>query len=437
MVTPRHIEAERASSGSPLAETADAERQLSALFGESLFGPWPELGPELANRDRSGGRKVWLWRLALVAALVGLFLGVQKLLEPGLDRKVAEDRSNYAQQLAMFLEDGALEQAAEFAALARGPSRAIEPQDPHLETLIRAEAALYRYFDADPKRLERLRPWLEKGNAGTLGKSGQLASITLLSRAERAEYVSELEALRAELAGDPELHYLLATAYEELGDVDKARQAWARSEDLGPAWLAHRFEQALFEAGQGKGDAAWELARDMSESSPSSAWSKAARSLFPKPASDNGLGSEATTAEPGRAEGKAAEPGRAEGKAAEPGRAEGKAAEPGAKELKAPPSGDTVLPEPAVPPVEIFREKLAQAVAMEKGGETSLAQERLVDAIEAVHGGQAFVLDAFDYLLRAKARVLCDTLTRLPQWPADSRIAQARVAQRAKLGKLP
>jgi hypothetical protein len=356
-------------------EARAARRQLSRLFGESVLGAWPELDQKLGSlppsvrRRRRWGRSVWV-----ALAMLGVAAALAWPKRPGLNRGNSGQRGDYAQDLAAFIGDGELERASEYVALLRGESGALDPGDPNLDQVIRAEAAIYRYLDADPARLARIRPWLASSPANA-SPERLIASLAVLSREERADKRPWLVGLRTALHGDPEFHYLLATAETARGDLQAAREAWQRSAELGPAWLGHRFEQAEFERGRGDETAARKIVGQMLRVDPDSAWSRLAASelgVQVAPIASNSDG------------------GRV-------------------------PRGPS--------PVEVYHDELLGALHATLASDLPAARRHVGAALAAVHGEAPFVLDAFDWLLDAELVALAQELTRLPAWPQDSEVA--------------
>jgi tetratricopeptide (TPR) repeat protein len=358
--------------------TRGVERELATLFGESLFGPWPELGalPATAPPPRRRRRRTWL--VVALVALLGIVLGINAVIRPGLARRSSDERARYAGELGTFLRDGDLERVSHFIDLVRGEQKE-RPRASELDLIVRAEAAAYRYLDADPARLYRILPELGSAFQPNASSDRVIAALTVLSREERAEHVTALEQLRGKLDKDSELFYLLATALEQRGDVPAARRAWEESARLGPAWLGHRFEQADFEWRQGGTEAAAKLARRMVQVDPQSAWSALAMATFGgKP------GPEVSGTEAGR----------------------------GAQS-------------PA--PVEVYYARLVDGADAAKKGELRRAQRCLKDAVEAIHGQEPFVLDAFDWLIAVRSEALARELTASTAWPVGSAVARAKV----------
>jgi tetratricopeptide (TPR) repeat protein len=362
-------------------EAKAVQRQLSRLFGESLLGAWPELGQKLASIPPSVRQRHHRGFFAWAAlAILGVAFAITWTNRPKLDRTGLQRRAHYAEELGTFLQDGELERASEFVALVRGDRAGLDPADPHLDRMIRAEAAIYRYSDADPARLARIRPFLQS-SSGSGSPERLIAGLTVLSREERAERWSLLVGLRASRHGDPEFFYLLATAQEARGDVGAAREAWQRSAELGPAWLSHRFEQAEFERRRGDEAVAARVATQMLRADPESAWSRLASSEFQVRTAPV-----ASTGEGGRV--------------------------------------------PRVPPpVEVYHGELLGALHAVRGHDLGGAKQHLAAAVHAVNGQAPFVLDAFDWLLEADLKVLAEELTRLPAWPRDSQAARRKIAR--------
>jgi tetratricopeptide (TPR) repeat protein len=306
------------------------------------------------------------------------------LVRAGLGRRAIEEREHVARSLATFLKEGELDRVGQFLALLRGPKATLDAHDPHLDLMVRGEAALYRYQDADPARLGRIRPYLS--SAATTPASGQriLASLAVASRQERANRLAELESIRLTFDRDPEFHYLLATALEYQGDVRAARQAWDRAFELGPLWLAHRYEQAWFEARQGNQEAVRKLLGSLAHVAPDSAWARLASEQF----------------------------------------AGALAAKPGVS-----PAAPSARPAPAV---ALFHQNFALSLAQARANDPVAARRSLGQAIAAANGQAAFVLDTFDWLIVAKANGLARDLTAFEDWPRRSDLAAARVAALAE-----
>jgi len=351
-----------------------------SLFGESVFGPWLDPGQYLGATRTTRRHGAPFRRLALLTLVLCVGAAAGWIVRAGLSRRTVEDREHVARNLASFLKEGELDRAAQFLTLLRGANAPLDPHDAHLDLMIRAEAALYRYQDADPERLARIRPYLS--SVATAPASGQriLASLAVASRQERAARLALLESMRPAFDQDPEFHYLLATALEYQGDVKAARQAWDRGFELGPLWLAHRYEQAWFEARQGKAEAVSKLVGRLVLVAPESAWTGLASEQF----------AGARVAKPDIA-----------------------------------PAAASAHPTPAV---ALYHQNLALAQAQVRAGRSHRGPAQSRQAIAAVNGQAPFVLDAFDWLVEAKAMGLARDLTAFETWPRHSELADARVA---------
>lgn len=395
------------SHRSPLQDPG-VKAQLEHLFGGSLFGPWPELGTSgatsFAPEPRRSRSKQWWLRLALLLSSALVVWAGYALFRPGLQRTADVQRANLAEELRVFVNDGNLERASEFLDLVRGypnPQRRVsEPKavkdthsgqpltadDSHLELIVVAEATLYRYFDADPARLQLIRPFLETAASPTPLR--QLASLTILSREERSTRIPELERLREQLPNRTEPAYLLATAFEARDDSVRARTAWARSEELGPAWLGHRFEQAWFEWRHTERAAAQKLATQIVRSEPESIWARLAISTFQLEKSSIAA-SEAGTLSDAAA--------------------------------------------PRLTPVQIHFRALVEAMDAAKRDEQHRAKEQLSVAMASVHNELPFLLDAFDWLLTQRLSSLALAVTELGGWPSDSPVAAGKLRRLSEL----
>jgi hypothetical protein len=363
-------------------ERGSTARQLSLLFGETLVGPWPELGADFERRDRLRRPRLLLKLGLLLLAFGGLVLLGHSLLAPGLERRTLADRSHYTAELETSLADGDLVHAVDFAALAELEPATATAKTPLSPLTVYAEALFYRYLDADPKRTARIAQELSQPVV-SLAKEPrlQLAALVVKSRRERKSALGELEELSRKLPRDSVVYYLLATAQESLGNEEAARLAWVRSADLGPAWLVHRFEQAEFEHHTNNDAEAASVTLEMNRVDPLSPWSKLAWSAF------------GATLAP--------MPSR-------------------------PPSDAAVAP---VPVVEVHQELLLSSIQAAKRGDMQAARRALGQAVQVVHGGAPFLLDAFDSLLASGLPALARELAQLPEWPRDHAAARAALQQ--------
>lgn len=372
-------------------ENEQVTRQLSRLFGESLFGPWPQLGNPVERGLRRGRRaRKWLSRFAILCGLGAVSWGGYRLFQPGLENQENSLREQYAAELRSFLKEGDLERVGQYLPLVAGAEVTGKLTEAYsksrdIDLLVSAEAALYRYFDADPARIVRIRPLLD----GKLGDFTwrRVAAMTLLSREERAARLSELERIIHDSPNHQELEYLRASALSFRGDLRDASDAWRRSAKLGPAWLVHRFEQAQFEQAQGDDAAAKKLALHMLRTDPDNAWAKLGQVTFGVELPANAVSVR----------------------------------------------GDARAP--VVPPVQRFVELLLQTKALAKQGNAAGASAQLLEAFSQVHFQPPFLLDAFDELFDAKLWGLLGELTSLPQWPKASAVAEAKVKRLARASK--
>ena len=360
-------------------------RQLAQLFGESLFGRWPELEQNVIVPKRRRWVKTLLWQLTIVGSIGLVLWGGHALFKPGLSRQDAAERAHYAVELQTFLNDGALVQAAQYLPLVYDEAAGGESRNTYLDLTVYAEAVLYRYFDADPARLLRISPHLEGG--ASLSPLRQVARLTLVSREERATQLSVIEQLGSELPNNNQVEYLRATALEFRGNTEGAIAAWSRSAKSGPAWSLQRFEQASFEAARGDDTTAKKVASQIVRTDPDSDWSKLAIFTF-------GVSKPSDTV-----------------------------------------SERTDASAPITVPVEVFYEKRQRSIEAHRLGDITKAKELLLEAASVVNEESPFLLDAFDWLLMQKAPVLAQELTKLPKWPGNSPVAKAKLERLVKVSK--
>jgi tetratricopeptide (TPR) repeat protein len=365
-------------------EKSSFDRQLARLFGDSLFGPWLDSGQYQGATRTTRRHGSPLRRLFILILILSFGAATTWLVRAGLGRRKVEDREHVALSLETFLKEGELDRAAQFLTLLHPANLALGAHDPHLDLIVRGEATIFRYQDADPARLGRIKPYLAEAEKGSTSPQRVLASLAVASRQERADRIAEFESLRQSFDKDPEFHYLLATALEHKGDAKAAAQAWDRSFALGPLWLGHRYEQAWFESRQKKPEIATKLVASMVRVAPESAWTRLASERF------------------------------------------GGAQPP---EPTAPPASATARPAPAV---ALYHQHLAAALAEARTGDEVVARRRLSKAIEEVNGQAPFIFDAFDWLMEAKTPLLARELTGFESWPRHSELAAARLVRLAE-----
>lgn len=387
---------ERDASGeTPIADET-VRRQIARLFGESLFGAWPELDQYVAKPRRRRWTP-WLYRMLVLGVIAAGVWGGRQFMRPALMRQVDDQRGSYAEELQSFMNDGDLARAAQYLPLVRdgAPStephakqpvvrEQLDPKDPQLDLMVDTEAKLYRFFDAKPERLRRIRPHLE--GAEPSPPLRRIARLVIVSREERAARLSEIEQLHNDLPNRNDLEYVLATALEFRNESKAAREAWERSERLGPAWLGHRFEQAWFELHQDRKAAALKVARQILRVDPDSPWSKLAIVTFavPKDLQVQSVRSDAAA--------------------------------------------------PVVSPVQSHFELLHQSIDAGHRGDLESARRHLDAAAAAVNSQAPFLLDAFDWLIAEKLPTLARQLTQHSAWPTDSPVATAKLG---RLGGTP
>lgn len=363
-------------------EKSSFDRQLAKLFGDSLFGPWLDSGQYQSATRTTRRHGSPFRRLFVLILILSVGAATTWLVRAGLGRRKVEDREHVAHSLETFLKEGELDRAAQFLTLLHPANLPLGAHDPHLDLIVRGEATLFRYQDADPARLGRIKPYLAEAEKGSTSPQRVLASLAVASRQERADRIAEFESLRQSFDKDPEFHYLLATALEHKGDAKAAAQAWDRSFALGPLWLGHRYEQAWFESRQKKPEIVTKLVASLVRVAPESAWTRLASERFG-----------------------------------------------GAPEPPAPQASSTTRPAPAV---ALYHQHLAAALAEARANDDVVARRRLSRAIEVVNGQAPFILDAFDWLMEAKARLLARDLTGFESWPRHSELAAARLARLAE-----
>lgn len=364
--------------------TSSVDQQISRLYGESLFGPWLDSAQilEAGRRERRRGS----WRTRFLVLVIGATLVTTAvwLTRRGLARQAAQSRALVAKDVTAFLADGELERLSQFVAILCPPGSPLLATDPYLDLIVQAEAALYRYHDADPARLARIQPHL---SGPDLSPMRLVARFIIASNAERAQLQESLESLREIFPSSPELWSLIANAHEAAPTTDTddqrrrevaaARASWDRSFALAPLWLPHRYLQSLFEQRQRNGEGLARIVRHMAKVAPDSPWTRLALEL------------------------------------------------PG---VAPPPVTTTDRPLPAV--AEYHRQLAFVFESLRTGGSPAGRRQALERAFTAVHDGAPFVLDAFTWLTMARADDLASAVTSFEAWPRGSELAQALAGRR-------
>ncbi len=268
-----HVDRER-EMPAPESHGADGpERQLQALYGRSLFGGWNDANEALAaaqagRRERARARRPrWplLVGLAAVAALTTW------ITAQGVERNRRQRRQLAAEEMVEFLKAGDFKRVERMLAELEPGAGKLREHDPHLDLMMRAEATLYRHHDADPARLRRIAPFFDRGErAGSYDRA--VARALVVSRAERVALLDELRRVDRPGVRDPQVAFLIATVLERCGDRRGAAEHFARAGDLGPHYLPHLGEAALFYQRQNDANASLRVLGRMSDHDPRSAW---------------------------------------------------------------------------------------------------------------------------------------------------------------------
>lgn len=339
------------------AADQQAQQQLDRLFGASLFGAWPESHAALATKHRrsSGRVRRRVGAVLLVAAVASA--GFWLYRRGGAEQEIQQG-SQMAGPVAALLSEGALDRLAQALKTLAPPDKPLAAEQPHLDLIVAAEAALYRYHDAAPERLARIEPFLsnDSGQPARL-----LARLTVISRPERVASLDTLVKLPPTHAQGSEYHALLATIHEGRGDAQAAHASWEQSLKAGPRWLPHRYLQCGFEARQRNSAAVAEIVGHMAQVAPDSPWTRLAQRHFGTP-----------------------------------------------------PTAGASAPMPPVAQFHADLEPLFQGSAAQN---LNAARRALGQAFSTINGQSAFVLDVFKALRDAKADSLAMELTSYETWP--------------------
>ncbi len=202
------------------SDASDLHNKISILFGASLFDTTvaPRAnGSRVAKLPTKGS---WGVRIIVVSvALVVLTMTVW-LIGTGASSQTTNDRARVAVDMFGFLKNGELSRASQFLSILTSSSDSLDPLDPHLDLVLRVEAFLYRYYDADVQRLRRVQPYLAISSVSRSSPQRIVAGLDLLSHQELVLHLPLLKEIGAVLAQDPEYYHLLAIALERSGEVE-------------------------------------------------------------------------------------------------------------------------------------------------------------------------------------------------------------------------
>ena len=259
------------------SDAANLQEQLSLFFGAELFG---ELTPERGTSQRTQAQKKPTrlgWRvLAAVSLVAVLAIPVQTIIDRGMTRQHTAEADRMAQEIREFLQVGDLAHVTEnLPALERILPETEGLGAAHLPLLMRAQATLYRYQDADPRRRDKVRAWLE--TAGAKPSYDQVVSGALLAaRADRLELVEQLRRVDGPQNRDSEASFLIASALEAADVYEPATAAYARASDLGPYQLHHLAGMVSFAARRGDPGAAQKTLDIMRDENARADWTLSA-----------------------------------------------------------------------------------------------------------------------------------------------------------------
>ncbi len=206
---------------------ASALEPMAQLLCGSLFPIIPSQDPRsVANRRSVSWRSVaGLSLLAGLATILGL--GVQTGIRAKTHRQVTVDLEDFRHQLNV----GSLESVAQVLPELQGKIEVAKQKEKYAKLVVFANAILYRYHDADPRRAKLVRAALAKAPS----EEHQLVLARALTRAT-VDRIGMIESLRAQKKS-AEGRFLLATALERVGDRARAEEAYEQAEALEPAHL--------------------------------------------------------------------------------------------------------------------------------------------------------------------------------------------------------
>lgn len=372
-----------------LLEMAPPDRQLAALYGESLFGTWEAVAATATGSIalrwlRPAMRRQAFMLLGVLLLLVGgLAAGARSILQ----RSDAKELATLADRMQQLTHGGNVEQLAE---LLDDPAVAQDAftgrSGAYHKTWRRADAVLYRYYDGNPARRKRL-------TEAALSGPDAFETVThalLKSAPERTSVIARLGATTRS-TDDPNAALLWAEALARAGNEAEARQVLEAALAREPTHLllltalAERFSRLR------SGRRAEEALAEMDDIRPHALWTRIGhlrsavwmRARLP--------------------------------------------AEPPLQ-----PSERALAPTRSVAAAE---RAFAAAVVAERRGSRADAAAAMASVAKAVHNEPTFLIDFADRALNLGAPQLAKVLTDSAPWPTDS-VAAGSVVGRllAELG---
>lgn len=246
------------------------DEQMYALFGGRKFSQREPSQRALTRlHDARRGRSISVVRIATTLVFVALAGFSVFVLGYGMRRKSTQDVETLARELDHLAQVGALENADGLLGVLQGA----EFQSPDEMVLVaRADALLYRYHDADSKRLSRVAKQLEVV-AKHRPDDGIVIRGIIASAADRIAMLEDLTRI-AETTEDPEAAYLVASALSRAGSHEQADRYFERTLDLEPSHLEHLAGYAEHKLRANRLDQAESILDTMREVSPSSLWTQ-------------------------------------------------------------------------------------------------------------------------------------------------------------------
>jgi hypothetical protein len=235
--------------GDPKIKVGGQTVGMQALLGGSLFATGA-LGTRAVKTAGSGSAKLRKSRRGLpygwLASIVALTFGVLEGVDFLKHRAGEAEAAQRTEVLKELLRCGSFAQAADVL------SKIPEDVRPKRAALIaRAEATIYRYHDADPKRRERVLRYFETAS----DKTSPEWMVTIALLAPRLELLAQLDGLRRAAEADredPEPIFLAAEAWARAGVIKLADAAFAQAEGVAPAHLPHLARYVAYQVELGR-----------------------------------------------------------------------------------------------------------------------------------------------------------------------------------------
>ncbi|MBI2376058.1 MAG: hypothetical protein HYV07_18840 [Deltaproteobacteria bacterium] len=257
----------------PTAQVERARRNLDpmeALLGASLF-PRESPRTSIFVGPVIRGRKPRAKALVMLATFIALGAVGWQVVAAGLERQAQAEAVAKLAELENLTQVGSFHLVAPLIDEVRAlGSVRLEEVDPR--SIPRAEALVFRHFDASQERIDRVR---------AAASRDAITEAALLPRAAQLDLAGyrAVDAATRRPKGDADARYLVALALARMGAMEAASTAFASMESAEPSHLPHLYAWARHEARRGRNFELANVVEAMNDADPKAPWTRLAAAL--------------------------------------------------------------------------------------------------------------------------------------------------------------